>query len=218
MKNDVDMRQLNLVRGIFISKETKQAVKSVPLQTFKDSLEGILSDIMSGDEVVRALVACTEEVSTDGQTVTASAGKLSTALDFFKCYPMILKKSKNTSNTVGQIIKGNKPPMDPSSASVVLSKAPKEESQEEIDDKYATQLVDLVLQRMSDKYKNQTEVFRFMDTKGKGKVKKSDFIAAVEKARISLSKEDMTTVFNRIDTHRNGFFSYQDLCAAFLKQ
>ena len=51
--------------------------------------------------------------------------------------------------------------------------------------------MDLVLTRMSDKYKNQTDVFRYIDTKGKGKVKKAEFITAVDKMKISLSREDV---------------------------
>ena len=68
--------------------------------------------------------------------------------------------------------------------------------------------MDLVLTRMHDKYKNQTEVFRFIDAKGKGKVKKTDFLAAVEKMRISLSRDDINKVFARIDSNNVGYFTY----------
>ena len=77
--------------------------------------------------------------------------------------------------------------------------------------------MDLVLTRMHDKYKNQTEVFRFMDAKGKGKVKRQDFLQAVEKMRISLSREDVTKVFQKIDSNGIGHFTYQDLAAASMK-
>lgn len=70
---------------------------------------------------------------------------------------------------------------------------------------------------MSDKYKNQTDVFRYIDTKGKGKVKKAEFITAVDKMKISLSREDVQAVFNKIDAHGVGFFTYQDLCAAAMR-
>jgi Ca2+-binding EF-hand superfamily protein len=76
------------------------------------------------------------------------------------------------------------------------------------EDKYVQQLVDLVLTRMSDKHKSQTDVFRFIDSKGKGKVKKSEFIAAVDKMRISVSKDDATAVFNKIDANGVGYFTY----------
>jgi Ca2+-binding EF-hand superfamily protein len=51
-------------------------------------------------------------------------------------------------------------------------------------------------------------MFRYLDVKGKGKVRKAEFVAAVEKARISLSKEDMTSVFKRIDITGQGYFTY----------
>ena len=53
---------------------------------------------------------------------------------------------------------------------------------------------------MEDKHRNMTEVFRFMDERGKGKVRKQDFVAAVERMRISLSREDITKVWNYIDS------------------
>jgi len=53
---------------------------------------------------------------------------------------------------------------------------------------------------MEDKHRNTTDVFRFMDERGKGKVRKSDFISAVERMRISLSREDITKVWNYIDS------------------
>ena len=63
----------------------------------------------------------------------------------------------------------------------------------------------MVLSRMEDKHRNMTEVFRFMDERGKGKVKKSDFISAIERMRISLSREDITKVWNYIDSSQKGY-------------
>jgi Ca2+-binding EF-hand superfamily protein len=57
----------------------------------------------------------------------------------------------------------------------------------------------LVLTRMEDKHRNITDVFRFMDQRGKGKVRKTDFVAAVERMRISMSREDVNKVWNYID-------------------
>lgn len=41
---------------------------------------------------------------------------------------------------------------------------------------YVKQLLSLVLGRMEEKHRNVTDVFRFMDQRGKGKVRKSDFM------------------------------------------
>lgn len=76
----------------------------------------------------------------------------------------------------------------------------------------------MVLVRLGERSKNQTELFRFLDIRGKGKVKKSEFLIAIEKARISLSREDIGKVFKKIDANNNGFFTYQDLCAAAAKK
>ena len=64
---------------------------------------------------------------------------------------------------------------------------------------YVRHLMSLVLTRMEDKHRNITDVFRWMDQRGKGKVKKSDFIQSIERARISLAREDVGKVWNYID-------------------
>jgi Ca2+-binding EF-hand superfamily protein len=64
---------------------------------------------------------------------------------------------------------------------------------------YVKQLTTLVLTRMEDKYRNITDIFRFMDERGKGKVRKSDFTQAVERMRISIAREDVQKVWNYID-------------------
>ena len=60
-----------------------------------------------------------------------------------------------------------------------------------------------------------TEVFRFMDERGKGKVRKSDFISAVERARISLAREDINKVWNYIDSNQQGYIQLQELTTAY---
>lgn len=60
-----------------------------------------------------------------------------------------------------------------------------------------------------------TEVFRFMDERGKGKVRKNDFVSAVERARISLAREDVNKVWNYIDAGQQGFIQLQELTNAY---
>ena len=73
----------------------------------------------------------------------------------------------------------------------------------------------MILSRMEDKHRNMTEVFRFIDERGKGKVKKSDFISAVERMRISLSREDITKVWNYIDSKQVGYIQLPELSLAY---
>ena len=73
----------------------------------------------------------------------------------------------------------------------------------------------LVLTRMEDKHRNITDVFRWMDQRGKGKVKKSDFIQSIERARISLAREDVGKVWNYIDQKQQGYITLAELSAAY---
>lgn len=68
---------------------------------------------------------------------------------------------------------------------------------------------------MEDKHRSITDVFRFLDQRGKGKVKKSDFVSAVERMRISLAREDVTKVWNYIDGKGQGWISMPELSAAY---
>ena len=76
-------------------------------------------------------------------------------------------------------------------------------SQQELE--YVKQLASLVMTRLEEKHRNITDVFRFMDQRGKGKVRKSDFVSAVERMRISLSREDTTKVWNYFDSAQVGY-------------
>lgn len=73
----------------------------------------------------------------------------------------------------------------------------------------------MVLSRMEDKHRNMTDVFRFIDERGKGKVRKTDFFAAVERMRISLSREDITKVWNYIDAKQQGYITLPELSVAY---
>lgn len=75
--------------------------------------------------------------------------------------------------------------------------------QSELD--YVKHLISLVLTRMEDKHKNITEVFRFLDQRGKNQVNKRDFRTAIERLRISVSREDVTKLWNYIDSSQQGF-------------
>lgn len=46
-------------------------------------------------------------------------------------------------------------------------------------------------------------------------MRKSDFVSAVERMRISLAREDVTKVWNYIDSAQQGHISLQDLSIAF---
>ena len=74
------------------------------------------------------------------------------------------------------------------------------------------QLVELVWTRLQERYKTHTNAFRFLDQRSKGKVKRTDLQQGLEKTRISLSREDVTKIFNFLDVKKQGFLTYQDFC------
>lgn len=77
------------------------------------------------------------------------------------------------------------------------------------------QLANLVLQRLEDKHRNITDVFRFLDQRGIGKVRKSDFLGGVERMRISLAREDAAKVWTYLDFAGKGYIQVQDLSVAY---
>ena len=54
-----------------------------------------------------------------------------------------------------------------------------------------------------------------MDQRGKGKVRKSDFMQAVERMRISLAREDVAKVWGFLDTTKAGHIQLQELSNAY---
>ena len=76
-------------------------------------------------------------------------------------------------------------------------------------------LVSMVLTRIEDKHRNQTEIFRFLDQRGKNKVNKNDFKTAIERLRISLAREDINKVWAYIDARRRGYIQLEDIAVAY---
>ena len=73
----------------------------------------------------------------------------------------------------------------------------------------------LVLTRMEEKHRSITDVFRYMDQRGKGKVRKNDFVSAIDRMRISLAREDVQKVWNYIDSSQQGFITMPELSLAY---
>ena len=97
------MRQLVQLKQLFMSKDSQSMVKqSIPVQTLKEKLNQILKAWRNCDQIVDAFVACTQDYGNDG--VQASFQKLTTILEFFKCYPVVMKKDKNSSNGIGYVL------------------------------------------------------------------------------------------------------------------
>jgi hypothetical protein len=73
-------------------------------------------------------------------------------------------------------------------------------------------LLEFVWSKISGKYKTASAAYRFLDYKGKGKLKKKDFAVGLEKLRIFISKSDVDKVFNQLDKHGSGVLTFNNFC------
>ena len=103
-KNDIDMRQLGQLRAPFHTKEGKEPLQTIPMSNFRDCLQANLRHFRNSDDIVNTFIALTLVVGDDSQQQLVGYQKLTTALEFIKCYPLITKKDKNTSNGVGFVM------------------------------------------------------------------------------------------------------------------
>jgi len=57
-------------------------------------------------------------------------------------------------------------------------------------------LLEFVWNKISGKYKTVSAAYRFLDYKGKGKLRKKDFAEGLQKLRVFISKRDVDRVFD----------------------
>lgn len=209
---------------VFINKEKKQ-IDSVSVAKFKECVKTTMSFIRNYEDVEACLVECLETTNLEGEKeVTCQRFKL--LLDFIKCFPTISRRDKNASNGMLFVLQNQPnaekvhhadkeaPQVAKKGEGKAVTERPVVQDQKKVDDRYVEQLCELVMTRLVEKFRSKNDMFREMDTKGKGKVSKRDFLAAVEKARVSLSKDDISKVFTNIDKSGMGYITYLDLCNA----
>jgi len=64
--------------------------------------------------------------------------------------------------------------------------------------------------KMCDQTKNIGQTFRVFDSKNKGKLRKTDFIAGLERFSIALSTEDSNCLWEALDIKKRGFLVFED--------
>ena len=74
------------------------------MSNFRDCLQANLRHFRNSEDIVNTFIALTLVVGDDSQQQVVGYQKLTTALEFIKCYPLITKKDKNTSNGVGFVM------------------------------------------------------------------------------------------------------------------
>lgn len=132
---------------------------------------------------------------------------------FMKSYqPIKVVRDKNNSSGMNYVMHPDKKEQREENTKKLTIAQPQTEKE------YEEHLVSLVLTRMEDKHRNMTDVFRFMDQRGRNKVNKKDFATAVERMRISISREDVTKIWNHLDAQNRGFILLGDLFDAFGKR
>ncbi len=209
-KNNIDYNQVNQLKTVFASKD-KGPLNQVPLNAFKDAAKSLFKSTRQADEI-SSKVAGAIETQTEANGISqkmADATKFNTLLEFMKCFPLLVKNTdKNRSQGMDYVMQGSSELQKKThfaENNIDSQRKPPQTAQPQSELDYVKHLVSLVLTRMEDKHRSLTDVFRFIDSRGKGKVRKLDFMAAVERMRISLSREDVTKVWNYIDAQQLGY-------------
>lgn len=177
----------------------------LPMLVFKDSAKSVFASHRQCEEICQKIIECIEVVAPDNRVVRfADLAKFDTLIEFMKCFPILVKRDKNSSQTMNYIMDANSHRMkqvkvregEDAHISAQIGQA-------NLD--YVKQLMSLIFSRIEDKHRNVTEMFRFMDQRGQGKIDRKDFYSAIDRMRISLSREDANKVWDYLDMNKNGY-------------
>ena len=94
--------------------------------------------------------------------------------------------------------------------SVTKNQSDKSLSRHEEEEIYT--LLEFAWSKIQEKHRNVSTAFRFLDYKGKGKLRKSDFAAGLEKMKILLSRPDCDRIFNHLDKLGTGRLTFNQFC------
>lgn len=191
--------------------------------TFKDALRTTFQQYKQVEEISNKIIECVVVFDVKNGVVRfADYEKLATMIEFMKCFPMLVNRDKNNSAQGVGVIMTKRAPTSPINKLEELIERRKlakvddyEEQSTTANLEYVRQLISLIFSRIEDKHKNVTEMFRFMDQRGQGKIDKKDFHSAVERMRISLSRDDANKVWNYLDMNGNGHIQLQEVSQAY---
>jgi len=74
----------------------------------------------------------------------------------------------------------------------------------------ASKVLVFIWRKMQDQQKNLSHTFKIFDTKDKGKLKRADFLAGLERFTISLSEEDQEAAWIALDSKKKGYLTFED--------
>lgn len=109
---DIDLRLVSQLKACFVSKEKGQ-ITQVPLTGYKEKIKSVFKHIRQLDELMAKICDCTEieiekEAGGEKQKV-ADYAKVSTMIEFMKCFPLMGRKDKNSSQATNFVMAQNKP-------------------------------------------------------------------------------------------------------------
>jgi hypothetical protein len=118
----------------------------------------------------------------------ATFERVNTMIEFLQCYPIIVRRNKNAAPNMTQIFPTEN-----------IRNQNGKTLEETANQEYIEKLVQFTWTKVKEVHPNTSHAFRFFDVNGKGKIRKSDFSAGLEKLRIRLSAEDLAHVWQCLD-------------------
>lgn len=109
---DVDLRLVSQLKASFISKDSG-TLAQIPLSSLQESMRTIFKHFRQVDDIVEMTGQCISvEVTKDGaKEQMADASRLATLVEFMKCYPVLVKRDKNTSQGINYVLRADQPSM-----------------------------------------------------------------------------------------------------------
>ena len=102
---DVDMRLVSQLKASFISKDQGN-IDQIPLIAFKETMRKVFQPFRQAEEIVNKIAECVVVEIGDEKQKMADSAKLSTLVEFMKCYPLMVKRDKNTSSGMDYVMDG----------------------------------------------------------------------------------------------------------------
>ena len=102
---DVDLRQVQVLKATFIQKD-KSTIAQIPMSKFKESARASFKHYRQCDEAVDKVceIVEVEKLTNNGPEDFADSNKLSTMIEFMRCYPIVVKRDKNASPHMNSVM------------------------------------------------------------------------------------------------------------------
>lgn len=192
--NDVELRALNTLKQLMTSQEN--AHQSVSFERLNTELFAILQGYNDQQLMQSKIMAW---LRTDESQSNAQFDRVNNMVEFLQCYALEVKKNKNASNRMDDILHMREKDSDK------LRGAP-----QKTDLDRATKVMMFIWQKMLDQQKNIAQSFKIFDRRDKGKLKKADFVTGLEHFTINLSGEDQDAVWDALDAKKRGYLVFED--------